>query len=117
MNKKNMFYRYTKISVSDKKMSNFLYAIFMTDSKLESYNHLNLERFTRKQNSGNMVSVAILIDENKITPTTSDKYIRPAKRPSYSVLSNEKWVKSGLKPLPSWKNSWQNAAASVLIKD
>ena len=67
MNKDNKVYRFTKISISDKKMSNFLYAIFMTDSKLESYNHLNLERFTRKQNSGNMVSVAILIDENKIT--------------------------------------------------
>jgi hypothetical protein len=69
MNKQDreMVYRYTKISVSDKKMSNFLYAIFMTGSKLESYNHLNLERFTRKQNSGNMVSVVILIDEDKIT--------------------------------------------------
>jgi hypothetical protein len=69
MNKqdRDMVYRYTKISVSDKKMSNFLYAIFMTGSKLESYNHLNLERFTRKQNSGNMVSVVILIDEDKIT--------------------------------------------------
>jgi hypothetical protein len=69
MNKQEleMVYRYTKISVSDKKMSNFLYAIFMTGSKLESYNHLNLERFTRKQNSGNMVSVVILIDEDKIT--------------------------------------------------
>jgi hypothetical protein len=39
----------------------------MTDSKLESYNHLGLEKYTRKQNSGNMVSVVILIDENKIT--------------------------------------------------
>ena len=69
MNKQDqeMVYRYTKISISDKKMSNFLYAIFMTGSKLESYNHLNLERFTRKQNSGNMVSVVILIDEDKIT--------------------------------------------------
>jgi hypothetical protein len=69
MNKqdRDMVYRYTKISVSDKKMSNFLYAIFMTGSKLETYNHLNLERFTRKQNSGNMVSVVILIDEDKIT--------------------------------------------------
>jgi hypothetical protein len=67
MKKDYLVYRYTKISVSDKKMGNFLYSIFMTGSKLESYNHLNLERFTRKQNSGNMVSVVILIDENKIT--------------------------------------------------
>jgi hypothetical protein len=69
MNKQDreMVYRYTKISVSDKKMSNFLYAIFMTGSKLHSYNHLGLEKYTRKQNSGNMVSVVILIDEDKIT--------------------------------------------------
>ena len=63
------------------------------------------------------IAESLKIDENKITPTSSDKYIRPAKRPSYSVLSNEKWIKAGLKPLPTWKNSWQNAAASVLIKD
>ena len=63
------------------------------------------------------IAKSLKIDENKITSTTSDKYIRPAKRPSYSVLSNEKWVKAGLKPLPTWKNSWQNASASVLIKD
>jgi hypothetical protein len=69
MNKQDqeMVYRYAKISVSDKKMSNFLYAIFMTGSKLQSYNHLGLEKYTRKQNSGNMVSVVILIDEDKIT--------------------------------------------------
>jgi hypothetical protein len=67
MNKDNMVYRFTKISISDKKMSNFLYSIFMTGSKLHSYHHLGLEQYTRKQNSGNMVNVVILIDENKIT--------------------------------------------------
>jgi len=67
MNKDNMVYRYTKISISDKKMSNFLYAILITKSKLHSYHHLGLEQYTRKQNSGNMVNVVILIDEDKIT--------------------------------------------------
>ncbi len=62
-----MVYQYTKISVSDKKMSNFLYAIFMTNATLQSYHHLGLEKYTRKQNSGNMVNVVILIDEDKIT--------------------------------------------------
>lgn len=61
-----LVYRFTKISISDKKMSNMLYAIFVTGSKLQSYNHLNLERFTRKQNSGHMVDVVIGIKENKI---------------------------------------------------
>ena len=67
MNKEELVYRFTKISISDKKMSNFLYALFMTDADLKSYHHLGLEKYTRKQNSGNMVNVVILIDENKIT--------------------------------------------------
>lgn len=67
MNKDNKVYRFTKISISDKKMSNFLYAILITKSKLHSHHHLGLEQYTRKQNSGSMVNVVILIDENKIT--------------------------------------------------
>jgi hypothetical protein len=61
-----MVYRFTKISVSDKKMSNFLYAIFMTNTKLHSYHHLGLEKYSRKQNSGNMINVVIGIKEDKI---------------------------------------------------
>ena len=67
MNKDNKVYRFTKISISDKKMGNFLYAIFMTGAELKTYSHLGLEKYTRKQNSGKMVNVVILIDENKIT--------------------------------------------------
>jgi len=67
MSKEELIYRFTKISISEKKMSNFLYAIFMTNATLQSYHHLGLEQYTRKQNSGNMVNVVILIDENKIT--------------------------------------------------
>lgn len=66
MENNNLVYRFTKISVSDKKMSNMLYAIFMTKSVLHSYHHLGLEKYTRKQNSGNMVSVVIGLDETKI---------------------------------------------------
>jgi hypothetical protein len=61
-----MVYRFTKISISDKKMSNFLYAIFMTKAQLHSYHHLGLEKYTRKQNSGNIINVVIAIEENKI---------------------------------------------------
>ena len=59
-------YRFTKISISDKKMSNFLYAIFMTNATLQSYHHLGLDQYTRKQNSGNMVNVVIGIKESMI---------------------------------------------------
>lgn len=66
MIQKELVYRFTKLSVSDKKMSNFLYAIFMTKATLHSYNHLGLEKYTRKQNSGNMVDVVIGIEEYKV---------------------------------------------------
>ena len=61
------------------------------------------------------ISKSLKIDESKVTPISSDKFLRPAKRPSYSVLSNEKWIKSGLNPLPSWLESWQNAANNILF--
>jgi hypothetical protein len=66
MNKENLIYRFTKISVSDKKMSNFLYAIFMTNATLQSHFHLGLEKYTRKQNGGNMVDVVICLKEDMI---------------------------------------------------
>ena len=66
MDKTDMVGRYTKISVSDKKMSNFLYALFMTKAKLHSHHHLGLEKYTRQQNRGNLVNVVILIEEDKI---------------------------------------------------
>jgi hypothetical protein len=59
-------YRFAKLSISDKKMSNFLYAIFMTKATLHSHHHLGLEKYTRKQNGGNMVDVIISIEEDKI---------------------------------------------------
>ena len=66
MSKGEKVYRFTKLSISDKKMSNFLYAIFMTKATLHSHHHLGLEKYTRKQNSGNMVDVVIGIEEDKI---------------------------------------------------
>jgi len=66
MDSNNLVYRFTKISISDKKMSNLLYAIFMTNSKLHSHQHLGLEKYTRKQNSGHIVNVVIGIKEDKI---------------------------------------------------
>jgi dTDP-4-dehydrorhamnose reductase len=41
----------------------------------------------------------------KITPTTSDKFDRPAKRPSFSVLENTMLRLEGLKELRPWEEA------------
>ena len=58
--------RFIKLPISDKKMSKFLYALFMVKGEITSTQHLGLEKYTRKQNSGHMVNVVVKLDESKI---------------------------------------------------
>ncbi|MFF5288729.1 dTDP-4-dehydrorhamnose reductase [Paractinoplanes globisporus] len=43
------------------------------------------------------------LDPARIRPTTSDKYVRPARRPAYSVLGHDRWAGTGVDPLPDWR--------------
>jgi len=45
-----------------------------------------------------------------VSPISTESFTRPAKRPLYSVLSNEKWQAAGLKPLSTWQAAWQRGA-------
>lgn len=40
-----------------------------------------------------------------VKPVTAKEFARPAKRPSYSVLSNEKWKSLGFNPLRSYEEA------------
>lgn len=42
-------------------------------------------------------------DVSRVVPVSSKEYLRPAKRPSYSVLSHEEWSKTSIEPLRDWK--------------
>jgi hypothetical protein len=66
MSKEDLVYRFVKIPISDKKMSKFLYALFMVKGEITTTHHLGLEKYTRKQNSGNMVNVVVKLEETKI---------------------------------------------------
>ena len=49
------------------------------------------------------------LDLERIQPTTSDQFVRPAPRPSWSVLGHDAWTSAGL-PLP---RPWQDALAEA----
>ncbi|WP_194912040.1 dTDP-4-dehydrorhamnose reductase [Catenulispora rubra] len=43
------------------------------------------------------------LDPERVRPTTSDKFVRPAERPKYSVLGHDRWAEAGLPPLGDWR--------------
>jgi dTDP-4-dehydrorhamnose reductase len=43
------------------------------------------------------------LDPDRVRPTTSDRFPRPARRPMYSVLGHRRWAAVGLPPLPDWQ--------------
>lgn len=45
------------------------------------------------------------LDPERVRPTTSDKFVRPAPRPAYSVLSHDGWAAAGLAPMPDWHDA------------
>ncbi|MEU1646171.1 dTDP-4-dehydrorhamnose reductase [Micromonospora zamorensis] len=49
------------------------------------------------------------LDPDRIRPTTSDRYPRPAPRPAYSVLGHSRWATAGLPPLPDWHGALVDA--------
>jgi len=44
-------------------------------------------------------------DPDRVQPTTTDQFPRPAQRPAYSVLSLDSWRSAGLHPMPLWRDA------------
>jgi len=53
-------------------------------------------------------------DPEMVRETTSDAFVRPAPRPSYSVLGHAALQRVGVEPIGDWAQRWSVAAPTVL---
>lgn len=44
-------------------------------------------------------------DPDRVKPTESALFVRPAPRPSYSVLGHDAWLAAGVEPLRNWREA------------
>lgn len=56
-------------------------------------------------------------DPGRVRPTTTDRFPRPAPRPSFSVLGHDAWRRVGLAALPDWEDALDRALASGLLAE
>lgn len=57
------------------------------------------------------------IDPDKVEPTDSSQFVRPAPRPAYSVLGHDAWSRAGLEPMRDWRAALHEAATSGVFGD
>ena len=57
------------------------------------------------------------LDPERVTPTDSSQFVRPAPRPSYSVLGHDAWAAAGLSPLRDWREALSAAAEQGIFAD
>lgn len=55
------------------------------------------------------VFVCAGLDPDRVNPTDSSAFQRPAPRPSFSVLGHQAWIDAGIEPMRDWKQALQAA--------
>lgn len=56
------------------------------------------------------------LDPDRVRPTSSARYVRPAPRPAYSVLGHARWQRSGLPPIRDWRAALADAAEHGVLE-
>jgi dTDP-4-dehydrorhamnose reductase len=57
------------------------------------------------------------LDPDRITPTDSSAFVRPAPRPSYSVLGHDAWHAVGLAPMRGWREALSAAVRAGVLTE
>lgn len=52
------------------------------------------------------------LDPERVLPTDSAAFVRPAPRPAYSVLGHDAWPAAGLRPMRPWRDALHAAVSS-----
>lgn len=56
------------------------------------------------------------LDPDRVAPTDSATFVRPAPRPSYSVLGHAAWSAAGLEPMRAWEEALADAARHGVLE-
>ncbi|MFD8745426.1 SDR family oxidoreductase, partial [Streptomyces sp. NPDC059616] len=56
-------------------------------------------------------------DPERVRPTTSEAFVRPAPRPAFSVLGHDRWAAAGIEPVRDWRARLEEAFPALLAAE